>query len=130
MSRPWIITSAVLGLAGVLLGAFGAHLLRLWLPLQAVTIFETGVRYHLFHVLALFGVALMIELFPQRARGLQWVAGLFLSGILLFSGSLYVLAMTGSRLISWITPVGGAAWLAAWGTLAVVSWRIRPGRYR
>ncbi|MBI3993079.1 MAG: DUF423 domain-containing protein [Candidatus Lambdaproteobacteria bacterium] len=124
MSRRWLLTVGLLGLAGVALGAFGAHGLRAILPLQKIAIYETAVRYHLFHVLALLAVVLLMERLPAQARALQRVAGLFLAGIVLFSGSLYAFALRDWGMAVWITPVGGLAWLAAWGGLAWVAWRL------
>ena len=124
MSRRWLLTVGLLGLAGVALGAFGAHGLRPWLPLQRIAIFETAVRYHLFHVLALLAVVLLIERLPAQAPALRRVAGLFLAGIVLFCGSLYALALADLRALAWVTPVGGLAWLLAWAGLAWVAWRM------
>ena len=124
MSRRWLLTVGLLGLAGVALGAFGAHGLRPWLPLQKIAIFETAVRYHLFHVLALLAVVLLIERLPAQAPALRRVAGLFLAGIVLFCGSLYALALADLRALAWVTPVGGLAWLLAWAGLAWVAWRM------
>lgn len=120
MAKRWLVVAGLLGGVGVALGAFGAHGLRFWLPLQKVTIFETAVRYHLFHTLALFGTAILLELFPARAAGLGRVAWLFLGGLLLFSGSLYAYALTDLRVFAWVTPVGGVAWMLAWFALAWV----------
>lgn len=127
VARPWIVTAACLGLLGVAMGAFGAHALRAWLPLQMMTVFETGVRYHLFHVLALLATAGLMELWPRRAVSLRGPAWLFLAGIVLFSGSLYAYALSGWRPFAWVTPVGGLAWIVGWGALAMVAWRTRRG---
>jgi uncharacterized membrane protein YgdD (TMEM256/DUF423 family) len=124
MSSRWICTAGLSGAVAVLLGAFGAHLLKHWLPLQVMSIFETAVRYHFVHTLALLGTALAMERFPGRERGLRLAAGLFLAGIVLFSGSLYVLSFTDWAPAAWITPLGGLAWVGAWAALA---WSFRPG---
>jgi uncharacterized membrane protein YgdD (TMEM256/DUF423 family) len=124
-SRPWLAAAGALGALGVALGAFGAHLLRPLLPLQLMTIFETGVRYHLLHALALLGCGVLLELYPARARLLRWAAWGFAAGIVLFSGSLYALVMTDQRWLGLLTPVGGVAWIVAWGLLAWVFWRGR-----
>lgn len=102
---------------GVALGAFGAHGLRDRLSPDLLAIYETGVRYHLLHGLALFIVAWLVGEDQTRASRLAGV--LFVLGILLFSGSLYLLALTGIRTFGAITPVGGAAWIAAWALLAL-----------
>jgi uncharacterized membrane protein YgdD (TMEM256/DUF423 family) len=114
MSRPWLATSGVLGALGVLLGAFGAHLLRPWLPLQTMTIYETGVQYLQVHALALLGTGVLLERFPARRGVLTWAARGFAAGCVLFSGSLVGLALTGWRWLGLLTPVGGMAWVAAW----------------
>ena len=127
MSHFWLVFSALLGGLGVTMGAFGAHLLRLWLPLQKMTIFETAVRYHLFHVLVLLMVAVLMEVFPSLAPRLKKVAWLYTLGILLFSGGLYSTALSDVDLLMWLVPVGGLSWIAAWGLLALIFWRARPG---
>jgi uncharacterized membrane protein YgdD (TMEM256/DUF423 family) len=125
VSRTWIMVAALLGALGVALGAFGAHILRAILPLQAMTIFETAVRYHLLHTLALLGTGLLMAQFPGLIPALRRVAWLFLLGILLFSGSLYVLSMSDLYWMGFVTPIGGLAWVAAWLGLAWTFWRVR-----
>lgn len=127
MPYSWLAFSALLGGLGVALGAFGAHLLRPWLPLQKVTIFETGVRYHLFHVLVLLIVAGLMEVFPSLAPRLARVAWLLALGILLFSGGLYASALSDVGLLMWLVPVGGLSWIGGWCLLALIFWRARPG---
>ncbi len=124
-TKMWVMWAALLGALGVLLGAFGAHVLRPVLPLQMVTIFHTAVRYQLFHVLALLGVALLMGQYSDLVPGLRRVAGLFLAGVVLFSGSLYGVALTGIEWLGMITPLGGVCWIVAWIGLA---WLFRPGR--
>lgn len=127
VSRPWYIAAGVSGALGVALGAFGAHVLKPLLPLQVMTIFETAVRYHLFHTLALLGCAVLLELHPARARWLRWAAWAFAAGIVLFAGSLYGLALGNLRWLGIVTPVGGVAWVAAWALLAIAFWRRAEG---
>jgi uncharacterized membrane protein YgdD (TMEM256/DUF423 family) len=124
-SQGWLTLAGVLGALGVALGAFGAHALKPVLPLQAMTIFETAVRYHLLHSLALLGCGLAMEVFPARAARLRWSAALFVVGIVLFSGSLYGLAVSDLTVLGLLTPLGGVAWVAAWGWFA---WSVRRGR--
>ena len=119
------MVAGVCGALGVALGAFGAHGFRIWLPLQQMTIFETGVRYHLLHTLALLGVAALGAAMPARENALRWVARGFLAGIVLFSGSLYALSLTGVSWFGAVTPLGGVAWIAAWTGLAWSFWRAR-----
>ncbi len=109
--------SAVLGFLGVALGAFGAHGLKSRVAPELIEVWKTGVLYHLFHVLALFGVALARDRIAWRRS----VAGLFTAGIIVFSGSLYLLTLTGQTWLGAITPLGGAAFLAGWATLAASS---------
>ncbi|MCZ6629123.1 MAG: DUF423 domain-containing protein [SAR324 cluster bacterium] len=127
MSNRWIVLAALLAALGVAMGAFGAHVLKLWLPLQKMTIFETAVRYHLFHTLALLACGVLITTHPAHAAGLRWVAGLLTAGIVLFSGGLYAAALSDLDPFMWATPVGGLAWIAAWLLLAYLFWR-KPGR--
>jgi uncharacterized membrane protein YgdD (TMEM256/DUF423 family) len=113
------------GALGVALGAFGAHALRPWLPLQQMTIYETAVRYQLLHALALLGVAALAAAQPARAAALAWPARGFLLGSVLFPGSLYALALTGWSWFGAIAPLGGAAWILAWLGLAWSCWKGR-----
>jgi uncharacterized membrane protein YgdD (TMEM256/DUF423 family) len=112
---PPLRIAAVLGFLGVLLGAFGAHGLRGRVSPEMLEVWRTGVLYHLVHVLALLGVALAGE----RVGWGRAVIGLFAAGILVFSGSLYALALTGQTWLGAITPLGGAAFLGGWVALAV-----------
>lgn len=125
MSRTWVAIAALLGALGIALGAFGAHALKFTLPLQAMTIFETAVRYQLLHALALLGTGILMALFPALAPALRRVALLFLAGTVLFCGSLYTLSMSDLYWAGFVTPVGGLAWVAAWLGLAWVFWRDR-----
>ena len=107
--------SALAGLA-VGLGAFGAHGLRNVLSADALTTFEVGVRYHMYHALALVAVAWAATRWESSA---VVVAGwMFVAGIVLFSGSLYLLVITGPRWLVFVTPLGGVAFLVGWALLA------------
>jgi uncharacterized membrane protein YgdD (TMEM256/DUF423 family) len=106
---------------GVVLGAFGAHGLRTRLPPDLLAIYETGVRYHLVHGLGLFVTAWLAG--EDRTRAPRLAGLLMAIGILLFSGSLYLLALTGIRTFGAITPIGGLAWVAAWGIIATANLR-------
>lgn len=122
MIRTFAIIAGSLGAVGVLLGAFGAHGLRDRLPVEMLSIWQTAVQYHLWHALALVGVALLLA----HAPGSRWLAGAgwaFVAGILLFSGSLYLLAVTGVRGLGAVTPVGGLLLIAGWLSLVVGAWR-------
>lgn len=120
-ARGFAVTGALFAFAAVGAGAFGAHALKARIPPDLLTVFETGVRYHLTHALALFAVAWAHTQWPGRSvRASGW---LFVAGIVLFSGSLYLLALTGVRSFGAITPVGGLLLLAGWLTLAYAAWR-------
>jgi uncharacterized membrane protein YgdD (TMEM256/DUF423 family) len=119
MDKTLLLVGAVAGFLAVALGAFGAHGLRSRLSPDMLAVFETGVRYHMYHTLAILVVALMlarIDGWMIRAAG--WA---FTVGIVLFSGSLYLLALTGVTVLGAITPIGGLAFLLGWGLLAVAA---------
>jgi uncharacterized membrane protein YgdD (TMEM256/DUF423 family) len=107
--------AAALGFLGVALGAFGAHGLRERLSPAMLEVYRTGVLYHLLHAVALLAVALGAG---HLARP-RVVAALFTAGIVLFSGSLYALALTGARALGAVTPFGGLLFMAGWATLAI-----------
>lgn len=116
MARTFLAIGALAGLTGVALGAFGAHGLRGRLSPEMLAVFETGVRYQLYHALVLVALSAL----GPRPNGwsIVWAGWLFASGIVLFSGSLYLLALTGVRGLGAITPLGGVAFLLGWGLLA------------
>ena len=115
MERLWLGLGAAFALTGVAAGAFGAHSLRNILDAEALQVFETGVRYQLYHALALVALAALV---PRLSGGPgQWSGWLFVAGVLIFSGSLYLLALTGVRFLGAITPVGGLCFLAGWALL-------------
>ena len=119
--RSFAIAGALLGFVGVAAGAFGAHALRGRVDPGALAIFDTAARYHLIHAIALFGVAWARTRWAGRAVD---IAGwLFIAGIVLFSGSLYLLALSGASALGIITPVGGACLLGGWLALAWAAWR-------
>ena len=116
MERFLFAAGAIAALLAVVLGAFGAHALRDRLAPDLLTVFETGVRYHFYHALGLLAAAYAASRWPDGAAPLAgW---LFIAGILLFSGSLYLLAVTNTRWLGAITPLGGLAFIAGWAALA------------
>ena len=116
MERTFFALGAASGFLSVAAGAFGAHALRAQLGPELLAVFETGARYQLFHALALLATGAAAARWPCRAVG---VAGwLFVAGTVLFSGSLYLLTLTGIRRWGMVTPMGGLAWLGAWVALA------------
>ena len=117
MDRLFIRLGAVAGFVGVALGAFGAHALRARLSPEHLAVFETGVRYQLVHALALVLVGLLIGRRPSRlTNAAGWC---FAVGIVLFSGSLYALTLTGTTAFGMATPAGGLFFLAGWACLAL-----------
>src|SRR5512132_3392257 len=118
-----VAAAALLLFVAVAAGAFGAHALRGTLAPDLFTTFQTGVQYHFVHALGALLVAVLWLQWPQAARGLAVCASLLIVGIVLFSGSLYALALTGVRSFGVVTPFGGLAWLAAWLVLAHAAWR-------
>ena len=116
MVKTLVVLAALAGFLAVALGAFGAHALKARLAPELLTVFQTGVQYHFYHALALLGVAILLILNPHMAS-LILSAGFFIAGIVLFSGSLYVLSVFGIRWVGAITPIGGLAFLVGWGLL-------------
>jgi uncharacterized membrane protein YgdD (TMEM256/DUF423 family) len=126
MDRLFLSIGAVSALLAVAAGAFGAHALKARLDADLLDVFETGARYQMYHALALLAVGLVITRFSANAGAQTWLVAagwLFLAGTVLFSGSLYVLALSGVRWLGAITPLGGVAWLIGWGALAFGVWR-------
>ena len=113
--------AAVMGFIAVALGAFGAHALRARLTPDLLVIWKTANEYHFYHVLALLLVGLLARQTPTTNYGVPAVC--FLVGTLIFSGSLYVLALTGMRWLGAITPIGGLLFLAGWAWLAWIALR-------
>lgn len=124
MVAGWFAAGAALCGLGVVLGAFGAHGLRARVAPEMLAVFETGVRYHLIHALGLLAVAWAAARWPGAWAG---AAGwLFVAGIVVFSGSLYLLVMTGARWLGAVTPIGGLCLIAGWAVLAVGALRSAP----
>ena len=119
MARTFLLAAALSGFLGVAFGAFGAHGLRNRLTPDMLAVFETGVRYQLIHAVALLAVAALMD---RLSGWLITTAGfLFIAGIVLFSGSLYLLALTGVTILGAITPLGGLAFLGGWACLAIAA---------
>ncbi|AKJ05958.1 uncharacterized membrane protein YgdD (TMEM256/DUF423 family) [Archangium gephyra] len=119
--RLWLILGAASAFLSVAAGAFGAHALRARLTPDLLTIFETGARYHMYHSLGLIAIGLLMQVRPSPLlNGAGWAMTV---GILLFSGSLYALALSGVRALGAITPLGGLGFLAGWLLLAIAAWR-------
>lgn len=120
--RLALFLAAALLLAAVAAGAFGAHAARAALAPDAMAVYQTAVQYHFWHALGLLAVGSLLLHRPDD-RALAAAAWMLVAGIVLFSGSLYALALIGIRGFGYATPVGGVALLAAWATLAWAVWR-------
>lgn len=125
MNKTWLIISAISGFLSVAIGAFGAHGLKETLiknALQAqleknhyIDIFNTGVKYQMFHTIALMVVSYLM--YAYHEKNYHWAGACFVAGILIFSGSLYALSVTGIRALGAITPIGGVFFLLGWGII-------------
>ncbi|MFD2613585.1 DUF423 domain-containing protein [Paenibacillus gansuensis] len=123
MAKRWIFWGAVCAFLSVAIGAFGAHGLESVLEKNDTrATFETGVHYHIAHSLALVLLGLAADKLGEQ-RKLLWAGRLMMAGIVLFSGSLYILGITGIKVLGAITPLGGVAFLTAWGLLASAAWK-------
>jgi uncharacterized membrane protein YgdD (TMEM256/DUF423 family) len=110
---PWLAVAAINGFIAVAAGAFGAHGLQSRIDAHALQTFETAARYQMYH-----GLAIGLASLAARNAATNLACALFLTGIVLFAGSLYLLALTGTRAFGFVTPVGGAAFLAGWAAFA------------
>lgn len=121
-AKLFLATGCIAALLAVALGAFGAHALKTRIAPELLSVYHTGVEYHFYHALGLILVGLAASQLSDSIwlRGAGWA---MLAGILLFSGSLYLLALTGLRWLGAITPFGGVAFLAAWGLFAAAALR-------
>ena len=124
MERTFFVLGAVSGFLAVAIGAFAAHGLKGKLPPDLFEVFEVGARYHMYHALALVGAAWAVARWPGTpATAAGW---LFVAGTVLFSGSLYALALSGVRSLGAITPLGGVCFLAGWVALAWAALHAQP----
>jgi uncharacterized membrane protein YgdD (TMEM256/DUF423 family) len=122
MASLTLFVAAVLGFLAVGLGAFGAHGLKASLPADMMAVYQTAVQYHFYHCFALLIVGVLMHNGVQHLS-LRISAVLFFAGTLVFSGSLYALALTGTRWLGAITPIGGLMFLVAWACLAYSAWK-------
>jgi uncharacterized membrane protein YgdD (TMEM256/DUF423 family) len=122
-ARAALIVASLAMFVGVALGAFGAHALKARLSPDLLAVWNTAVQYHVWHALGLFGIGLLLIQRPGRAD-IAIAGWLLIAGIVLFSGSLYAMALTGARSLGAVTPFGGVAFLAGWLTLA---WAVARG---
>ncbi len=115
---------ALTAMLSVIFGAFGAHLLEDRLTADALEVYDTAVQYHMFHAIGILLIALLAERLPSQKLAL-WAARLHLIGIVLFSGSLYALALSGVKVLGAITPIGGVTFIAGWLCMALAA---RPAK--
>ncbi len=122
MPRSLIISASVLGAVAVAAGAFGAHALASRVTAERLVTFETGVRYQMYHSLVLLAVAWLASEWPTWH--FTWAGIAFLAGILIFSGSLYILVLTDTPWLGAITPIGGVAFITGWLLIALGAARV------
>lgn len=126
MSKPILMTASVLLALAVAIGAFGAHGLKAHLSQEMLQTYRTGVEYHFYHALGLLLIGVLSVLYPSNL--LNWSAFLLTLGIILFSGSLYLMAITGIKWLGAITPIGGLSFIAGWVFLFLSVWKnFKPG---
>lgn len=121
MDKTFLIFASIFGGLGVAIGAFGAHGLQGMVTPERLGTFETGVRYMVYHALALLGVAAMLHANPSPL--LQWSGWLFIAGIVIFSGSLFLLVLLDKGWLGAITPIGGVAFVAGWLLMLIAALR-------
>lgn len=121
MSKAILMSASVFLFLAVMIGAFGAHALKPRLTEELMQIYKTGVEYHFYHALGLLLVGLLSVYMPSNL--INWSAMMLAVGILIFSGSLYLLALTGIRWLGAITPIGGLSFIAGWILLFVAVWK-------
>jgi uncharacterized membrane protein YgdD (TMEM256/DUF423 family) len=118
MAKIFLMAASISGFLAVAIGAFGAHGLKQKISEEMMAVYQTGVQYHFYHTLALLGVGILLQQFPH-SLALKVSGWGMLVGMLVFSGSLYLLVLSGTRWLGAITPIGGLALLVAWLALAV-----------
>jgi uncharacterized membrane protein YgdD (TMEM256/DUF423 family) len=126
--RIFLIIAAISGALAVLLGAFGAHLLKKMITPEMLEVYKTGVQYQFYHTLALLAVGILYLQYPSKR--LKWSGYLFIAGIVTFSGLLFLLAITGIKALGMMVPVGGLTLVAAWICLVVHILKTRSGDHR
>lgn len=120
MSRHYLLLTAINAFVVVMFGAFGAHALEARLSADMLQTWQTAVQYQMFHTTGLLAIAWLARE-HATSTSLRWSGRLFAAGLVLFCGSLYLLALSGVRVLGAITPIGGVAWLAAWFLLGKVA---------
>ena len=115
--RIFLTAGAISGALAVLLGAFGAHLLKQMISPDMLEVYKTGVQYQFYHTFALLGVGILMSF--KSTKTLKWSGYLFITGIIVFSGFLYLLAITGIKALGMIVPIGGLTLVAGWICLLI-----------
>ena len=121
MSKTILLTGSALLVLAVIIGAFGAHALKTKLTDDFMQVYKTGVEYHFYHALGLLLIGILAFQMPSSL--INWSAVCLTAGIILFSGSLYLLAVTGIKWLGAITPLGGLSFIAGWVLLFLAVWR-------
>ena len=127
LARRCIAAGAILMALGVMLGAFGAHVLQAQLTPRQLASFQTGVHYHMLHAIGLAVAGVLAQVTRPSVR-LRWSARLMLAGIAFFSGSIYLMTAGAPRWLGMVAPVGGVSFMIAWALLAWHAWSDRPGQ--
>lgn len=122
MQRKWMMMGAVMTMLSVAIGAFGAHMLKESIGADSIAVYETGVQYHMIHAIGLLIIGLTAGQLGPSTK-LKWAARLLFIGIIVFSGSLYVLSISGIKILGAITPIGGVAFIVGWLLLAMDVWQ-------
>lgn len=117
MQRIFLAWGALLAMLSVAVGAFGAHMLKPHISAEYMKVFETGVQYHMIHALGLILIGVIAGQWGESQK-LRWAGRLLIAGMVLFSGSLYILSISGIKILGAITPLGGVCFLAGWLLLA------------
>jgi uncharacterized membrane protein YgdD (TMEM256/DUF423 family) len=123
MDRLFFIIGSILGGIAVATGAFGAHGLKNLVSPENLETWDKAVRYQMYHALGLLALAWAITHWPEQAKWLAVGGWLFLAGVILFSGSLYILVLSGIKWLGAITPLGGVAFVGGWLCLVIAAWR-------
>lgn len=125
MIKVFLLTGAIFAALAVILGAFAAHSLKSQISTDYLTVFETGVRYQMYHALGLLILALFMNQL-SIINSTMLISGIgFISGIIIFSGSLYALSLTGIKWLGAITPIGGVAFIIGWICLAIAAFNLK-----
>jgi len=121
--KIFLKAGAISGALAVVLGAFGAHILKTLIAPDMLEVYKTGIQYQVYHTFALLVTAILMKFNPSQT--LKWSGYLFIAGIIVFSGFLYLLAITGIKVLGMIVPIGGLMFVAGWICLLVHSIKIR-----